>query len=397
MPALTLRPLEHGRRPDAAAGRITGLVTPVASTVSPHDASRSPEPHDRRTLAPAAAVATAITPSAPRLGHESAAIVVLGSAEAPSAHISTESASPIGTRAAHDDVPVVVPRYQFAPAQPTVRPEVRGERPISAPPVVAGGEPVVTGSAPDHSTVAHRAPLVGASPIIPSIQRLPLSVPEPNPEPNPAPTPEPNSGSGDARSDASAVPLDLVHAIGHRTGVDLSDVVVHRGPASAEAAEALDAHAFTIDGEIHLPARAGSIERGRGRAILAHELTHVAQQRKLGESLPPENSQAGRALESEAQAAERPAERAVTEGDAAADVPRLGSDEAGSARRRVVMVPHAQRQAATTQAPAGNRDPQPRDLDMDVLAARLYDQMEVRLRSRVIVDRERAGFTTDLR
>ncbi|HEX4981973.1 MAG TPA: DUF4157 domain-containing protein, partial [Ilumatobacteraceae bacterium] len=44
----------------------------------------------------------------------------------------------------------------------------------------------------------------------------------------------------------------------------------------------------------------GSTSTGEARTILAHELTHVAQQRRLGASLPDESSPAGAALESEA-------------------------------------------------------------------------------------------------
>lgn len=90
-----------------------------------------------------------------------------------------------------------------------------------------------------------------------------------------------------------------------RTGTDLSDVSVHRGPEVADAARDLQARAFTVGAEVHLPDDHGPLSAGTGRSLLAHELTHVAQQRILGPALPPESSAVGQRLEAEAVAAER--------------------------------------------------------------------------------------------
>ncbi len=62
-------------------------------------------------------------------------------------------------------------------------------------------------------------------------------------------------------------------------GTDFSDVRVHTGASAAASAQAVDAHAYTVGNEIvlgegHTPG-AGSHER-----TLAHELTHVVQQRR---------------------------------------------------------------------------------------------------------------------
>lgn len=97
-----------------------------------------------------------------------------------------------------------------------------------------------------------------------------------------------------------------------RTGADLGDVAVHRGPAVAEAARDLQARAFTVDGAVHLPDEHGPLSAGAGRSLLAHELTHVAQQRVLGAGLPPESSPLGQRLEAEAVAAERSAATGTT-------------------------------------------------------------------------------------
>jgi hypothetical protein len=86
--------------------------------------------------------------------------------------------------------------------------------------------------------------------------------------------------------------------------INIVDVPVLRGPQSAERARELGARAFTADGVVHLPADVGSLSGTDGAALLAHELTHVAQQRLLGGSLPPEDSAEGRLLEMQALAVE---------------------------------------------------------------------------------------------
>jgi hypothetical protein len=53
-----------------------------------------------------------------------------------------------------------------------------------------------------------------------------------------------------------------------------------------------------------IPANVGSLESGPGEALLAHELTHVAQRVRYGPTLPDESAPAGRVLEAEARAAE---------------------------------------------------------------------------------------------
>jgi hypothetical protein len=88
-------------------------------------------------------------------------------------------------------------------------------------------------------------------------------------------------------------------------GIDVSDVMVSRGPDAGTRAGAMGARAFATEREIVLPAEAGPIERPQTRALLAHELTHIAQQRAFGPTLPPEDSAAGAALEDAAVAVER--------------------------------------------------------------------------------------------
>lgn len=88
-------------------------------------------------------------------------------------------------------------------------------------------------------------------------------------------------------------------------GTPLSDVPVHRGPSSARAASAIGARAYTAGAEVHLPEALGPTSHGAARETLAHELTHVAQQRRLGAVAPVEDSAAGASMEAEARSVAR--------------------------------------------------------------------------------------------
>src|SRR5207249_3884295 len=81
-------------------------------------------------------------------------------------------------------------------------------------------------------------------------------------------------------------------------------VRIHRGSEASQLAGALEARAFTHGGDVYLPQSHGPLGGSRAGSLLAHELTHVAQQRKLGSSLPTEDTPAGRSLEAQAVAAE---------------------------------------------------------------------------------------------
>jgi hypothetical protein len=92
--------------------------------------------------------------------------------------------------------------------------------------------------------------------------------------------------------------------VSRRQGVDLTNVPVDRSPRGAAEADRLGARAFTSDRGVVIPPRAGSLSSGEGAALLAHELTHVAQRARHGPNLPPETLPAGQALEAEARFAE---------------------------------------------------------------------------------------------
>jgi hypothetical protein len=101
------------------------------------------------------------------------------------------------------------------------------------------------------------------------------------------------------------VPQDLAGRFSALTGIDVTGIPVHRGPAVTQQARAYQARAFTRAGEIFLPEEAGSLDDGPTRGLLAHELAHAVQQRILSPSLPDEGSPDGQELEREAGHTER--------------------------------------------------------------------------------------------
>src|SRR5579875_1952956 len=118
---------------------------------------------------------------------------------------------------------------------------------------------------------------------------------------------------------AESVPGDLASAFARARGVDVSRVPVYRDPMVTAQAQTLRARAFTRDGAVFLPGEAGPLSQRSARALLAHELAHVAQQGLLGDGLPEEGSADGLALEADAMATERWAA-----GDAAPPPPLTG-------------------------------------------------------------------------
>jgi hypothetical protein len=111
--------------------------------------------------------------------------------------------------------------------------------------------------------------------------------------------------SPDGPSRTGFAPYDLADSMRRLHGIDVSDVPISRGPEAGQQARAAGARAFTRAGEVVLPIEGGPVERPQTRALLAHELTHAAQQRALGPTLPGEDSAFGAALEAEAVGAER--------------------------------------------------------------------------------------------
>jgi hypothetical protein len=217
--------------------------------------------------------------------------------------------------------------------------------------------------------------------------------------------------------------------------VDVSHVPIRRGPAVAGEARSLGARAFTRGAEVFLPAHEGPADGPVARGLLAHELTHAAQQRTLGPALPAETSDAGRALEAEAVAAERWARGLggdpAAGGDAAAAAVASSSwtapwhsasatavqrqaDDVTTAVAEPESAPEQSLGATVADTP-GPADAAPVDAelnqardklldlsrrrpldldspeDLEELTVRIYQGIHRRLRRDLVVDRERAG------
>jgi hypothetical protein len=207
---------------------------------------------------------------------------------------------------------------------------------------------------------------------------------------------------------------------------DLLDVPVVRGPIAAVRAHGLGARAFTSDGVVYLPDDVGALDGVEGRAVLAHEMAHVVQQRILGGDLPDEASPHGQELEAQAAAVERAA-RTIPSGH-----PMFGSP-AGPASviaswsapgPATQASPPVQRLPVTGTDPATEERSEPPEQagpsmeeirdelgrrpprrwvnidavqDLEELANLLYDRLHHRLRTDVLVQRERSGLLMDYR
>ncbi len=80
-------------------------------------------------------------------------------------------------------------------------------------------------------------------------------------------------GSGGGRALEPDVRADMEG----RLGADFTDVRVHTGGAASESARAVGAHAYTVGSDVVFQRYDPSSTAGR--TMLAHELTHVVQQR----------------------------------------------------------------------------------------------------------------------
>jgi len=103
---------------------------------------------------------------------------------------------------------------------------------------------------------------------------------------------------------SEAVPDTVRATMRDVLGVDVGDRLVHRGPAVSAEASAMGAQAFSRGGEVFVADEVGPLDEAHGRATLAHEMTHAAQQIVHG-VLHDEASAAGRAMEAHAQQVEQ--------------------------------------------------------------------------------------------
>jgi Domain of unknown function (DUF4157) len=143
-----------------------------------------------------------------------------------------------------------------------------------------------------------------------------------------------------------------------RLGQDFSDVRVHTGQKADESARSISAQAYTVGTDVVFRSGSYSPDTDGGRRVLAHELTHVVQQKSgpVAGTPAPGGIRLSDPSDAFEQAAERTADRAMTEpvstspaaaGDGAA-VQREGEEDQDSVQPLV-----AQRQEEEEEEPAG--------------------------------------------
>lgn len=324
---------------------------------------------------------------------------------------------------------VALPRPM--PPAPAATPPAPG--PAPAPGSASSASPSAAGPLP-HPGTTQRADSAGTEGTAQSQARYsgPVQPQQPASTRAPEPTRPASAPRVTRREQTNVVPYQLLEAVRRVQGVDVSDVPIRRGPEVADEARLLGAHSFTRGGEVFLPAHAGPTDEPVARGLLAHELTHAAQQRVLGPSLPAEDSHAGRALEAQAVAAERWA-RGVGEDPGALGgassapaaswtAPWISAPSAGVQRQAedVMSAPAPEDGASApsagpSAAPAADSQAQQGDEEMDAargkllelskrrpldlddpadieeLSTRIYQRIHRRLRRDLVVDRERAG------
>jgi hypothetical protein len=131
-----------------------------------------------------------------------------------------------------------------------------------------------------------------------------------------------NSGGGSPL--APAVQDEMQGRLGH----DFSDVRVHNDSAAHESAQSVNAHAYTVGSNVVFQRDKYDPSSAEGKTMLAHELTHVVQQR----SGPVDGSSAGGGIK-----VSDPSDRFEREASANADkvmsgpTPALGGDASAGA------------------------------------------------------------------
>lgn len=81
------------------------------------------------------------------------------------------------------------------------------------------------------------------------------------------------------RGGGEPLPSDIAGSMGARLGADLGDVRIHRGGAAAQSAKAVNAHAYTVGSDVVFGAGQYDPSSPAGQRTIAHELSHVVQQR----------------------------------------------------------------------------------------------------------------------
>jgi hypothetical protein len=97
-----------------------------------------------------------------------------------------------------------------------------------------------------------------------------------------APHVAPNVAAGVPRSGGAPLPAEARAFFEPRLGHDLARVRIHADASAAQSARALQARAYTLGDHVVFDSGKYAPDTTAGRRLLAHELTHVVQQRQTG-------------------------------------------------------------------------------------------------------------------
>jgi uncharacterized protein DUF4157 len=325
------------------------------------------------------------------------------------------------------------PEYALLAGPPESLPLVQRapEGATPAEPAEASPAPVSHASAVPESTVASRPALVRELPSL--VRPVPTWAAGSPALLAPLVSARPLRPTVSVQRASEAAPPDIEAPISRAFDTSLAGVRIDRSDAGTAIADSMGARAFTEGDDVVLPPTEGPLGHGPARSLLAHELTHVAQQRRFGAALPAEASPQGRRLELQAQRVERDfgshrnasspsSAESSTQGSQLPLAPIVPATvqramaavtaqaEAAEARAVTPLVmaqrepetaspsaPAAAAETAGETASAGAANDAQSEQSMDELAGRLYDRIRGRLKNELLVDRERAGFLTDLR
>jgi hypothetical protein len=117
--------------------------------------------------------------------------------------------------------------------------------------------------------------------------------------------PDVESAIGSARGHGRALDAPVRESVGEALGDPLADVSVHSDERADTLARSVSARAFTTGTDIFFAHGEYRPRTASGDALLAHELTHVVQQRGSPTTGPLTVTDSGGALEAEAEAMAR--------------------------------------------------------------------------------------------
>lgn len=188
---------------------------------------------------------------------------------------------------------------------------------------------------------------VGNAALGPVIQRARAAAPEQAEEA------ETRSPVHDVVSSGGGTPLDTETRtdLESRMGADFSDVRIHNDSAAHESAKGVGAHAYTVGNNVVFQRDAYDPSSPQGRTTLAHELTHVIQQR----SGPVEGTEAPGGIR-----VSDPSDR--FEREAVANADRVLSDPAPAAATAAPTAAAPSPAPAVQRAATEDEDEQPADV-----------------------------------